>query len=156
MKKCISLFLDFDGVLTGMRGSMFDKMDLFLDWYLNTNDVDIVISSSWKHSFSIPELESFFTRKIKIVGKTPDINDGVDRWLEIEQYINDNAIEHFFILDDNPYIFNKIPESVKENNIYYTDSNIGLTTSDVIQISHKINLIRNKIHHGLNDNFELN
>lgn len=156
MKKRISLFLDFDGVLTGMRGSMFDKMDLFLDWYLKNDDIEIVISSSWKHSFAIPELESFFTRKIKIVGKTPDINDGFDRWLEIEQYINQHAIEHFLILDDNPYIFNNIPESIKENNIYYTDSNLGLTTDDIIKISNKINGIRNKIHQGLNDSFVLN
>lgn len=130
-KKMI-LFLDFDGVLHSEP--CYDETQLFsslppLEAMLRDfPEVKIVISSTWRESRSLSELQSFFSHDIgaRIIGVTPswrDIPDlveviGYQRHAEIEAWIRNSEMpwQPWIAVDDKPFLFKPfLPNLIKTN-----------------------------------------
>ena len=96
------LFLDFDGVLhadVDPKGN-FSKFPLLEQYLLKMSDIEIVISSSWRESYSFEELKEFFPVKLRdrIIGITPILEDGFDhggRQREIEAFLEAASLNPF-------------------------------------------------------------
>lgn len=103
----ITLFLDFDGVLTPMPPRVRGGFDWFsrLPCFESTirpfiHDLEIIVSSDWRHKRSLDNIKTNFSQDVadRIYGTT-----GVERWrreLEIEEWLADNPREHWVALDD--------------------------------------------------------
>lgn len=136
------IFLDIDGVLncigTNMSANAIESSSQMsservglLNYILDNTDAQIVISSTWRKLYTISELQIFlmnFGLKKKyhdvIVGSTPSKGGGF-RGREIEQWLKDNPVDNFVILDDDS---DMLPEQLPNfvNTRYYT----GLTFLD--------------------------
>ncbi len=86
------LFLDFDGVLHPDGEAVFSCREVLESYLLGMPDVDIVISSTWREDYSLPELQAFFSPSLhdRIIGVTPTLETGYDRGgrqREIEAYL---------------------------------------------------------------------
>lgn len=111
------LVLDFDGVLHSFPMPV-DPVHLFsnlprLEAVLRDfPDVQLVISSSWRESHSLPELAALFSPDIakRIIGVLPiiEIQSLADaeavRYREVMQFL-DNDVCCWIALDDDPYLF---------------------------------------------------
>lgn len=128
MKKRITLFLDIDGVL--IPAKPWEKVTLDDDGYsvfhplmvnnlnklLEKGSFDIILSSARREKIPINKFNEFFkNRQIsqKIVKYTPPASPNKNRKQEIEEYIINNNIKRFLILDDDkslndlPHLFKK-------------------------------------------------
>jgi len=131
------LFLDFDGVLHSEP--CYDETQLFsclprLEATLRDFlEVKIVISSTWRESRSLSELQSFFSHDIgeRIIGVTPSWRDipgiveviGYQRHAEIEAWIRNSEMpwQQWIAVDDKSYLFKPfLPNLIK------TSSSTGL------------------------------
>ncbi len=132
------LFLSFDGVLhaTGNRQPTFTKLGLLEQWLRQHPDVDIVISSKWRHHMGMTELQRLFSQDIqpRIVGVTPAVrhqaNDDYWRLTEIFDWLQYCGSEQeWLILDDGvfPERFNRL---VKCNPL------LGLTEQNLDSLTH--------------------
>lgn len=132
------LFLDFDGVLH--PEPCHDEAILFcnrsaLETILrDVPTVEIVISSMWRFTHTLAELQALFSADIaeRIVGLTPDWTDisthfsvvgSYFRHTEIEGWLrqSDRAGEAWAALDDRRYLFK--PQSP---NFIFCDPSVGL------------------------------
>lgn len=119
MKHKIALFLDFDGVLhhyfpipekneqKNQRFYYLSNLESLLRQFQEELDIVIVISSSWRKTRTLNELQSFFSNDIKplIIDKTPVINEE-DRELEVITWIEQNNFSgSYLILDDCDFFF---------------------------------------------------
>jgi diphthamide synthase subunit DPH2 len=115
----MTIFLDIDGVLRTHKSdlewslrlsvpiplSVYDRrFDRKIVSYINEvvgyTRAKIVITSTWRVRHSLEELKQIFRDNgitAEIVGKT-DI--GLNRGEEIEQYISENEIENYVVIDD--------------------------------------------------------
>ena len=115
----MTIFLDIDGVLRTHKSdlewsqilgvpipeSAYDRrFDRKIVSYINEvagyTRAKIVVTSTWRVKYSLEELRQIFRDNgisAEIVGKT-DI--GLNRGEEIEQYISDNEIESYVVIDD--------------------------------------------------------
>jgi diphthamide synthase subunit DPH2 len=115
----MTIFLDIDGVLRTHKSdlewslqlgvpiplSVYDRrFDRKIVSYINEvvgyTRAKIVITSTWRVKHSLEELKQIFRDNginAEIVGKT-DI--GLNRGEEIEQYISENEIENYVVIDD--------------------------------------------------------
>jgi len=110
-------FLDIDGVLVTLRSmkqnalrlqpNMFDpKCVANFNMLVHENEVQVVISSSWRIGTPLDKLKSDLydvgLDVSKIIDKTPVISD-VERGKEIHQWLSTvgKDVTHFCILDDN-------------------------------------------------------
>lgn len=115
----MTIFLDIDGVLRTHKSdlewsqilgvpipeSVYDRrFDRKIASYINEvagyTRAKIVVTSTWRVKHSLEELRQIFRDNgisAEIVGKT-DI--GLNRGEEIEQYISDNEIESYVVIDD--------------------------------------------------------
>lgn len=132
------LFLDFDGVLHPTICS--SAADLLchrplLDGVLrDCPHVDIVVSSTWRESRTLSQLQALFSPDIgaRIVGTTPvwqDIQDEISmgtyvRQAEIESWLRQagKAWEPWVALDDQPWLFRPFLP-----NLEHCDPTTGLT-----------------------------
>lgn len=132
------LFLSFEGVLhtTGNRQPVFTKLDLLEQWLRQHPNVDIVISSKWRHHMGMTELQQLFSQDIqaRIVGVTPAMrhhaNDAYWRLTEIFDWLQHCGSEHeWLVLDDGvfPERFNRL---VKCNPL------LGLTEQNLDSLTH--------------------
>ncbi len=116
------VFLDFDGVLNSAR--YFDELrkaealvqlvehDDFLDraavalldYLVFATDAKIVVSSSWRLSRTVKELDETLTsaglRSGRVIDKTADLQ-GVPRGNEIKLWVDTHRPASFVILDDD-------------------------------------------------------
>lgn len=116
------VFLDFDGVLNS--AAYFDRLRraerlvqliehddhidraavALLDYLVFATDAKIVISSSWRISRTLPELEETLTRAGlragRVIDKTVDLR-GVPRGNEIQLWVDTHRPTSFVILDDD-------------------------------------------------------
>lgn len=111
------LFLDVDGVLHPLNREMgvFSCLPVLEATLREFNDVEIVISSSWRLEYSVMELRSFFPADIalRIIDVTPDRGIKMDsiepyrRELEIEDWLRENGREYepWLVLDDCDWMF---------------------------------------------------
>jgi hypothetical protein len=85
MSQAMLLFLDFDGVLRRADSPKYrfdgDCLELFQQTVRALEDIEIVVSSSWKDAFSMSEIKGHFAPDIakRIIGVTPSL-------LRIEEY----------------------------------------------------------------------
>ena len=125
------IFLDIDGVLNVIPqgydefGSLFHKE--FIDnlhWIIEQTNAKIVISSTWRYN-GLKSIKNMWKKRNlpgEIIGITPNevdvVNRGtckfydlVNRGHEIQQWIDDNDIKNYCIIDDD----NDILTSQREN-----------------------------------------
>lgn len=137
MKKLI--FLDIDGVLNNeslLRQNIFlcpTKVSL-LSTFCKYNNIDIVISSSWREVYCLDELKSMlykegFVNIDSIIDVTPvgkdlamDKTAYIFRGYEIENWLNKQAVQYnYVILDDTPDFLD-----FQKDRFVLTDFNEGL------------------------------
>lgn len=116
------LFLDFDGVLhpefCHQGEELFCRRDKFETILRDYPQVEIVISSTWRQTRSLAELQTLFSADIgaKIVGVTPDWQDlpelcevigNYPRHVEVEGWLRhaNRVWERWVALDDRDYWF---------------------------------------------------
>lgn len=138
MKKTI--FLDFDGVLHGEginSKQFFEHVGLLCNFIRPYKEqVQIVISSSWREEKSLETLKQYFPEDLReiFVGVTPKIVESYTkggREKEILLYCYDNGISDWIALDDQPRFF-----SDHCKNLILVDGEIGLCFGDIKMIEH--------------------
>jgi hypothetical protein len=103
------IFLDIDGVLAPIRrwdryGDTEPACMKVLNDIVAAADADVVVSSTWRHGKSVPELQVMldadgFTGRV--VGKTRSDISGATRGEEIAAWLADHPVEGYVILDDH-------------------------------------------------------
>jgi hypothetical protein len=111
------IFLDFDGVLNSVRSAhafggypwninpesikQFDPIALTtIRNFCNDYDIKIVVSSTWRKSFSPEDLGKALD--LPIIDKTPDFHMSRSRGLEIQSWFVNNPGEYeYAIIDDD-------------------------------------------------------
>jgi hypothetical protein len=109
------IFLDFDGVMhpAGCHPERhFCQRDLFEQVIREHPDVRIVITSTWRQAYPMPELKRFFSPDIaeRIIGKTPTHEDEGDdhaRYLEIKKVLQNPKVAgaRWIAIDDSDFEF---------------------------------------------------
>jgi len=115
------LFLDFDGVLhptiCHAEADLLCRRPLFESVMRECPPIDIVISSTWRESFTLPQLQALFSADISacIIDVMPQWRDIQDdsslgtyvRQAEIEAWLRQarRAWEAWVALDDQPWLF---------------------------------------------------
>lgn len=95
------LMLDIDGVLhPGQAGSLI-YLPMLEDWLRQHPQVDVVVSSNWRETRSLDELQSLFSFdiRVRIIGTTPVI-PGARREDEIAALADEYGIEQWAAVDD--------------------------------------------------------
>jgi len=149
------LFLDFDGVLNShayfasrqyrkgadkcefVRGSehfMLDPVCVHrLNWIVTTTGADVVVSSSWRHGYSLGDLAVILSRRGftgRLVGKTDDfVASATERGHEIAAWLerHKTLVERFVVLDDNSDM-----DGVRDCFVQ-TSAAVGLTREDAMR-----------------------
>lgn len=116
MKKRITLFLDLDGVLITTKPWQSDAIarDGYSDFqqnltenfnkFLEFRDFEIILSSSRRRDVSLEKFNEIFQNRginKKISAYIPVSLEKKTRKQEIEEYIHENLIRDFIILDDD-------------------------------------------------------
>ncbi len=131
-----TIFLDFDGVLhptTVGEGQLFCRMPL-LEEALRGADVDIVISSSWRHHHSYIELLEPFREHLRkmVVGVTGESFIGrFPRYQEIVNFCRANRIRDWRALDDS---YLEFPKDCKE--LILCNPNTGIDVKQLTILKH--------------------
>ncbi len=116
MERKVIIFLDFDGVLHPVLcqpEKFFCRKQIFEDTIRDFKEVEIVISSSWRHQYEFEELLNFFSVDIQklITGCTRSVDDSKapNRFEEIMDYLIQNKITDrpWIAIDDSR---NEFPE----------------------------------------------
>ncbi|MBC3879966.1 hypothetical protein H8K35_06485 [Undibacterium sp. LX40W] len=135
----MKIFLDFDGVLH--PEPCFDSADhfCFLPRFENVLrdfvNVEIVISSTWRATRSLDDLQSIFSEDIRrrIIGRTPNWSEhpdileviGYQRHAEVEAWLRstNQPWEKWIAVDDKAYLFRPfLPNLVKTDSLVGFDS----------------------------------
>lgn len=135
------LFLDADGVLHPAvnydAALMLCNRPLFEEMLRRCPHVDVVISSTWRETRSLDELQSLFSADIapRIVGVTPqwrEIQDAATFWTyvrqaEIEAWLKSTGRiwEQWLTVDDQAHLFKPFCK-----NLLVTSAATGLTGAD--------------------------
>lgn len=131
------LFLDFDGVMHPLnQGKTFTNTPVLWSILETLNDLNVVISSSWREHHSIEKMTRLLTQNggehlaARIVGTTP-LGNNIQRGHECLQWLADNHHESapWLAVDDDPLLFIGM-----KNHLFETDPKTGLTRNDVKQI----------------------
>jgi hypothetical protein len=124
------LFLDFDGVLHPdpcEKNELFCNLVNFEALLRAYPDIEVVISSTWRLTFDITSLRSYFSEDLqhRIIDKTPRCSAvnyprgrECEEWLQREQ----RQDEVWLAIDDWPYHF----DDMIGRQLFLTDSDIGL------------------------------
>jgi hypothetical protein len=135
------LFLDVDGVLHSAVNYDSDrllcKLSLLEDVLRSRRQVDVVISSTWRETRTLSELQALFSPDIshRVVGVTPQWRDVQDaatfgtyvRQAEIEAWLrtHNRAWERWLAVDDQKHLFKPFCQ-----NLFVTNGTTGLTEFD--------------------------
>jgi hypothetical protein len=131
--KKITIFLDIDGVLHSTQlplKKQFECLPILvksIEPFLN--QIEIVISSSWRFHFDIADLAGLFptTMSAVIVNTTGDAHIGkFARYFEIKNYVRDFAVKKWIAIDDSQYEF---PDPLPCN-IILCNPRFGFTTHE--------------------------
>lgn len=142
----MTIFLDIDGVLRTHKSDLewslrlgvpipvsvyerrFDQKAISrINEVVGYTRAKIVITSSWRVKHSLEELKQILRDNgisNEIVGKT---EIGLNRGEEIEQYISDNEIENYVVIDDQ---VNDILKHIPKERIIKVDPLIGFEDVD--------------------------
>lgn len=146
---CMLLFLDIDGVLhphlNYLQDLLFSSMPLLEDVLRAHPHVEVVISSTWRTTRTVQELQALFSADIlpRIVGKTPHWQDLQDdaaygtyvRQAEIEAWLRSSGRpwESWVALDDQASLYRPFCR-----NLVLTDSETGLTIEDCVRLADRL------------------
>lgn len=135
------LFLDFDGVLHPAVNHdpalLLCKRPLLEDVLRHCESVEVVVSSTWRETRTLSELQSLFSDDIaqRVVGVTPqwrDVQDEVSfgsyvRQAEIEAWLRKSGQpwQQWLAVDDQAHLFRPFCK-----NLYTTNPGTGLTEDD--------------------------
>jgi len=142
----MTIFLDIDGVLRTHKSDLewsqylgvpiplsvyerrFDKKIVsYINEILGYTRAKIVVTSTWRVKHSLEELKKIFRDNgisTEIVGTT---GIGIDRGEEIEQYISENEIENYVVIDDQ---VNDILKCIPKERVIKVDSIKGFEDVD--------------------------
>lgn len=142
----MAIFLDIDGVLRTHESDLewslrlgvpipvsvyerrFDQKAIScINEVVGYTRAKIVITSTWRVKHSLEELKQIFRDNgiaAEVVGTT---GIGIDRGEEIEQYISDNEIENYVVIDDQ---VNDILKHIPKERIIKVDPLIGFEDVD--------------------------
>lgn len=124
------LFLDFDGVLHPKgTGPKFTRLPLFEDTMRQLPDVAIVISSTWRLTFPVDELQEMLgTAGAKVVGRTRagcefTVPRFGTRGTEVRDWLKYNGghDSDWAALDDDPELFGG------KDHLILCDGTVGFT-----------------------------
>lgn len=134
------LFLDFDGVLhpaTTTPAGRFVHAPMLANCFLQLS-CDVVISSSWRHSYSIDELRHFLPDELAhlIVGTTgPAVIGKHARFQEIQAWIaRQPSPVDWRALDDCEWEF-----PTNTSKLFLCNANTGLSRKELLSISSWLN-----------------
>ncbi len=141
------IFLDFDGVLnkhdvTSVNDdrAILPECIAEINHILGSTFAQIVIISNWAQIFTLEQLSDRLYKKgllensildsIKVKELNPNGNlvNGLEKDKFIIDYINENKIENYVIIDDN---LNSI--LLDESKIVKTDTYVGITKMDTLK-----------------------
>lgn len=126
------IFTDIDGVLQINNPKKWDKKCCTLyNNICNELNLKAVITSTWRVQYSIRELQNIFYDQgidVEIVGVTDVL--GIERGEEILNYIRDNSVSEYVVIDDN--VRDIVP--FVNNVVCIEKSYIGLTEENCKQI----------------------
>ena len=143
------LFLDADGVLhpqTNYRDELLlCRLPLLEDVLRARPHVDVVVSSTWRSTRTLAELQAIFSDDIapRIIGMTPDwravqvaaASGTYVRQAEIEAwlYAASRGWEQWLAVDDQPHLFRPFCP-----NLIRTNPETGLTEADCILLAQRL------------------
>ena len=145
------IFLDFDGVLNNGRflfNHMSDYPDLIMEEkvtllndLIERTDARIVFSTSWREEFTLEGLIEIlekvgFKHRDKCIGVTPIAEDN-ERTTEILEYVKNNNLDEFVVIDDN----REEIQNIRSDNKFCTDPNDGLTAEGVAWLVGKFDVL---------------
>ncbi len=128
------LFLDFDGVLHPSHfreGSEFSKIPL-LEELTSKYDFQIVISSSWRFHYSLPELKAKLGKKLGdiVIDMTGEACGSYHaRFNEISEWLEFHPKCDWRALDDS-----KVEFPADCRNLILCDSRIGVNQSQITEL----------------------
>lgn len=135
------IFLDIDGVM--VHANSWKKPDFLQDGFyeftqkstlalqkiISETNAKIVLTTSHKSRFSIPNWKQIFSSRgieVNEIDRLPEIEHHLNRKDELMNWFNANKIEDdFFIIDDDRSL-NELPEHLKKR-LIQTSPSIGLT-----------------------------
>lgn len=143
----IIIFLDIDGVLRTHKSDLewslklgepipdlckryFSKSAVRnLNEILGWSRAKIVVTSTWRTLVSFDDLKKIF-KENGVISEVVDITSiGINRGEEIEQYISDNNIVDYVVIDDN---VSDIINVINKERVVKIDSKIGLEDENII------------------------
>lgn len=143
------LFLDLDGVVhphvNYSQETLFVRRSMLEDVLRACPNVEVVISSTWRTTRTLLELQSLFSADIgaRIIDKTPlwqDLQDEATygtyvRQAEIEAWLRsaDRAWESWVALDDQAGLFRPFCKK-----LILTNSETGLTADDCVTLAQRL------------------
>jgi len=126
------IFTDIDGVLNPHWKSEWSKSAITIyNQLCEEYDLKPVISSTWRENHTIYQLQEIFTQQgieAEIYDYTPIIS-GADRGEEIKEWLNENPVDDWVIIDD---ITRNIEPHI--GNVVKVRNWVGLTTEEYLQI----------------------
>ena len=126
------IFTDIDGVLNPHWKNKWSKSAIKIyNQICKEYDLKPVITSTWRINHTKEQLQKIFNDQgieVEIYDYTPHI-DQKDRGLEIKEWLSNNKVDNFVIIDD--IIHNIIPHV---GNVVKVRSWVGLTEEEYIEI----------------------
>ena len=103
------IFLDFDGVLAPIRqwdryGDLEPACIQVLNEIVTQGRADVVVSSTWRYGKSVAELQALLEAAGfigSVVDKTPTGALGANRGEEIAEWLAENTVDGYVIIDDH-------------------------------------------------------
>jgi tRNA/tmRNA/rRNA uracil-C5-methylase (TrmA/RlmC/RlmD family) len=142
------IFLDIDGVMVPAKG--WKSPELLADGFpafsskacavlqeLITDDTTLVLTTSHKSNYTIPEWKDILRRRGLNIQKIKSLDQNINnlsRRDEIVNWFNANIVREDFIIIDDDKSLNSLPDFLK-NHLILTSSLIGLTNEhlDIIK-----------------------
>lgn len=126
------IFTDIDGVLNPHWKNKWSKSAIKIyNQICKEYDLKPVITSTWRINHTKEQLQKIFNDQgieVEIYDYTPHI-DQKDRGLEIKEWLSNNKVDNFVIIDD--IIHNITPHVV---NVVKVRNWVGLTEEEYIEI----------------------
>jgi hypothetical protein len=126
------IFTDIDGVLNPHWKSEWSKSSITIyNQLCEEYDLKPVISSTWRENHTMHQLQEIFTKQgieAQIYDYTPIIS-GADRGEEIKEWLSENPVDDWVIIDD---ITRNIEPHI--GNVVKVRNWVGLTTEEYLQI----------------------
>lgn len=141
----IILFLDFDGVLhpdpPTTEAPLFCRASLLQQFLLEHRGVAVVVSSTWRKTRSLTQLQRIFPDwSDRVVGATSEsIEANYTRQFECEAWMRENADPwmRWVSLDDRAWNFRPF-----ERRLVLVERRTGLTLSDLERLSNLVKQMR--------------